>query len=712
MRKKTMSLLLGVLSLGLLFTANKCKSPDENQHHPGMKEDSTIHKHTNALIRETSPYLLQHAHNPVNWYPWGEEALNKAKEENKLLLISIGYSACHWCHVMEKESFENEEIAAIMNEKFVCIKVDREERPDIDQVYMDAVQLLSQRGGWPLNCFALPDGRPFYGGTYFPPNQWKQILDKVHAEYSGDKEKVIEFADRLTNGVASSDIIELNTQKPFFNKETLELTLNEWEKRFDDTDGGANRAPKFPLPNNYQFLLRYGVLSNNKTLLSHVELTLDKMALGGIYDQLGGGFARYSTDVIWKVPHFEKMLYDNAQLISLYAEAYQQFKKPLYKEVVYETIEFVSRELMAEKGIFYSALDADSEGEEGKFYLWNKEELQALLKEDYPLFESYYRIGKEADWEHGNNILLRNEMDEAFASSNQLNLEDWTAKLANMQEVLMKERDKRIRPGLDDKSLTSWNALMLKGLTDAYQVFGEKTFLDLAQKNATFLIQTQRKEDGGLWHSYKEGESKINGYLEDYSFTIEGLIGLYEATFDQKWLEEAKTLTEYTIKHFRNEENGMFYFTSDLDEKLVARKTELHDNVTPASNSSIAKSLFYLGHYFDNNVYLEMSTTMLNNVQNLMSKYGSGYSNWGISLLHHTFPFYEIAIVGEDANKTRQQFARKYIPNKVFIGSTNDANLPLLEHKYVPKETLIYVCLNKSCQLPTPDITTALKLVD
>lgn len=377
----------------MLATAfSRCDSTNPN-------EMTDKHEHRNALINESSPYLLQHAHNPVNWYPWGEEALQKAADENKLIIISIGYSACHWCHMMERESFEDTAVAKVMNDNFVCIKVDREERPDIDQVYMDAVQLMTGRGGWPLNCIALPDGKPFFGGTYFKKDQWVSVLERVVNEFNTNAEEVYEFADRLTSGVQQNELIALNGEAAAFEKSTLQTTLENWEAQFDKVEGGPNRAPKFPLPNNYLFLMRYASLFNDSEVDAHVELTLDKMARGGIYDQLGGGFARYSTDERWKVPHFEKMLYDNAQLVGLYSEAFTRYGKEDYAQVVRESLAFIERELSDKSGAFYSALDADSEGEEGMYYIWTKEELKSLLGEDFPLFADYFNVNSSGIWE-------------------------------------------------------------------------------------------------------------------------------------------------------------------------------------------------------------------------------------------------------------------------------------------------------------------------
>ena len=400
-----------------------------NSQHQENKTVEKQYKHTNALVNETSPYLLQHAHNPVDWYPWNEQTLDKAKVEGKLLLISIGYSACHWCHVMEHESFEDAEVAKIMNDNFICIKVDREERPDIDQIYMTAVQLMNQRGGWPLNCVALPNGKPFWGGTYFRKEDWKkQILGLANA-YKTEPNRAIEFADRLSLGIQQVENIGLNTEEVNFTWKDLNNMVSPWTERFDNTEGGTNGAPKFPMPNAYHFLLKYAHLANNKEVLNHVEITLDKMAFGGIYDQIGGGFSRYSVDKLWKAPHFEKMLYDNGQLVSLYSDAFLKFQKPLYKEVVFETLDFIERELMAENGAFYSALDADSEGEEGKFYVWNETQLKLFIREDFDIFKDYYNVNSKGLWEHGNYILLRKKTKKQIAKSIKFRLVIWKVKL-------------------------------------------------------------------------------------------------------------------------------------------------------------------------------------------------------------------------------------------------------------------------------------------
>jgi len=697
----------------LLLTFSACiQSPPQKNNTPKTeKMDTTTYKHTNSLINETSPYLLQHAHNPVNWYAWGDEALKKAEAENKLLLISIGYSACHWCHVMEHECFEDEEVAQLMNEKFICIKIDREERPDIDNIYMTAVQLMKQRGGWPLNCFALPNGKPFYGGTYFPKNNWMQLLNSIAGEYVNNPEKVIDFANKLTDGIVQSDLIQKTEDATAFNMEVLDVAVTRIKKQLDYVEGGTDQSPKFPIPNNYQFLLQYYYHTKDKELLNFIELTLKKMAYGGIYDQIGGGFARYSTDGYWKVPHFEKMLYDNGQLVSLYSEAYQLTKNPIYKRVVYQTLEFINRELTASNGAFFSALDADSEGEEGKFYVWTKEELTQLLGEDYALVQDYYNVNHKGQWE-GNQILLRNEDDEEIAKKFDLSVDDLLAKIDNINALLLDERAKRVRPGLDDKTLTSWNALMLKGYIDAYEAFNEPKFLAAALKNANFITKTQIRKDGGINHNYKNGTSNIDGYLEDYSFTIEAFIALYENTLDEKWLTVSDELSQYVMKHFHNKENDLFYFTSINADDIIARKMEIADNVIPASNSSMAKSLFLLGKYLDNTQYTDISFQMLKNVEKDMSNYIFNYSNWGILLLNQANSFYEIAITGKQTQGKIKELNTHYLPNKMIVGSIKESNLSLLQEKHVNGKTMIYVCYNKSCKKPVEQVAEALEQLD
>lgn len=673
-----------------------------------QKNDDTMKdkpRFTNELIHESSPYLLQHAHNPVNWMPWASAAFEKAKAEDKLVLVSIGYSSCHWCHVMEHESFEDEGVAKLMNDHFVCIKVDREERPDVDQIYMNAVQLMTGSGGWPLNCFTLPDGRPVYGGTYFPKDQWSQILQNLHYTYQKEKSKMLEYADNLTQGVQQSELIELKTEGVSFGTEKLDEMMVNWRRGFDSLRGGNNRAPKFPMPNNYDFMMQYAWHTGDTGVMNHVDLTLQKMAYGGIYDQIGGGFSRYSVDTLWKVPHFEKMLYDNAQLISVYAHAYQRSRLPLYREVVSATIGWLYREMYNGKGAFYSALDADSEGEEGRFYVWSEAELQAVLGDDFEFARNYYNVNGYGLWE-GNYILLRQLSDEQFATAHNLALEEVKTTALRVREKLLNARNERIRPGLDDKSLTSWNALMITALVDAYQAFGDEKLLTGAVTTANWIVRHQQKKDGGLYHSFKEGKSTIDGFLEDYCFTIEAFLKLYEITFDETWVNRADGLMQFAMTHFYDEKSGMFFFTSDQSTDLIARKMELSDNVIPSSNSSMAKALFRLGTLLANDDYLTLSRQMLANVYDGMEAYGSAYSNWGILAMNLVYPHYEVAITGESWKSLAAELNAYYQPNKILMGGTS-GSLPLLQGKF-NGASMIYVCVNKTCQLPVSEVPRAL----
>lgn len=675
------------------------------------------HDYTNDLIHETSPYLLQHAHNPVNWKPWNEKTLKQAKEENKLIIVSIGYAACHWCHVMEHESFEDTLVAKTMNSNFINIKVDREERPDIDQVYMNAVQLMTGSGGWPLNMITLPDGRPVWGGTYFKKGDWVDALKQIASLHEKQPEKLIEYATKLEQGIKEAELVEVNTNAINFNPDFIASSVKEWSKNFDRKDGGTKRVPKFMMPNNYQFLLRYGYQAKNEEILEFAKNTLTKISYGGVYDHVGGGFSRYSTDGKWHVPHFEKMLYDNAQLVTLYSDAFLLTKDPWFKDVVYETLEFVSRELTNPEGAFYSSLDADSKNitrelEEGAFYVWKKEELKKLLDEEYTLFSEYYNINSYGFWEKDNYVLIKNESDLKFAKKHKIDPKILYKKVKLWKSILHKEREKRSRPRLDDKTLTSWNALMLKGYLDAYRVFGEQKFLDAALKNGNFIKNTQLNKDYSLLHNYKNGKSTINGYLEDYAIVIEAFITLYQNTFDPEWLEISEQLTEYTLAHFFNADKNIFYFTSDQDPELITRTIEYSDNVIPASNSIMAKNLFLLSHYFDKSNYKEISEKMLHNIQPQINSYASGYSNWLDLMLNFSFDYYELAITGEKATIKLKELNKTYIPNKLVAGDIKESESVLLKNRFVEGKTLLYLCINNACKYPVENTDEVIQLLD
>ena len=674
------------------------------------------HQYTNSLINETSPYLLQHAHNPVNWKAWNTETLQEAKDEKKLMIISVGYSACHWCHVMEKESFEDSTVAAVMNKNFISVKVDREERPDVDQIYINAVQLMTGSAGWPLNVITLPDGRPVWGGTYFTKKAWLNSLEKMQKLYDKNPQNLIDYASKLEEGIKSMDLIEVNNNELNFIDFPIETTVKNWSTTFDNKYGGPNRAPKFMMPNNLNYLLRYGVKNKDKQILDYVYLTLDNIAYGGVYDHIGGGFSRYSTDMKWHVPHFEKMLYDNAQLVSLYSQAYKATKNPLYEEVVKETLEYIKKEMTHQEGAFYSSLDADSvsedgELEEGAYYVFNKEELKLQLKEDFSLFSEYYNITNYGKWEKGNYVLIRKKSDQEIIDEFSISQEELNQKKKNWKQLLLAYRNNRAKPRLDDKSLTSWNALMIKGYVDAYKAFQVPEYLNAAQTNAQFLIDHQLQENGALNHSYKDGKSTINGYLEDYAAAIDAFIALYEVTLNEFWINKANELAAYTFENFFDAEKNMFYFTSKEDEKLVARNFEYRDNVIPASNSMMAKNLLILSHHFDNKKYLSTASKMLHNVQPEIESYPSGFSNWLDLMANFQDNFYEVVVVGKDASKKIAELNARYLPNILIAGSTSESKKPLLNYRYIDGETLIYVCVNNSCKLPVSDISEALNFI-
>ncbi len=700
MRNNILIVLLSTIILLSLSCGQAQKNKNDN-----MKEN---HPFTNELIQESSPYLLQHAHNPVNWYPWGEKALQKAKAENKMLIISIGYAACHWCHVMEHESFEDVDVAKIMNENFICIKVDREERPDVDQVYMTAAQLITGSGGWPLNALALADGRPFYAGTYFPKANWIKMLAYFIDLQKKDPASLLKSAEQVTNGIHLSENVKFKEAGKTFALADLDKQFNSMKANLDFNKGGANRAPKFPMPSNWEYLLHYYYLVKNEEALKAVTVTLDNMALGGIYDHLEGGFARYSTDANWHVPHFEKMLYDNSQLVSLYAHAFQQTKNPLYKKVVYETLEFVEHELTSPEGAFYSSLDADSEGEEGKYYVWTKAEVDHVLGADAPIFSAYYNITSPGNWEHGNSILVRKETDEAVAKKFALTVPALHNRIDASKAKLMKIRGARVKPGLDDKVLSSWNALMLKGYTQAYRVFGDEAFLAKAIKNANFLLKTAIAESGEMTRNYKNSKASINALLDDYAFTIAAFIELYQATFDEKWLTEANKITGYALAHFFDPKSKMFFYTHNQYADLISRKMELSDNVIPSSNSEMAKNLFLLGHFYYNEDYVDKAKQMMINVADDVQRNIYFYSNWGILQAWFSGPLYEIAITGDGFKTKLQEFDQHYLPNIILLGGKTEGSLSLLEGKLVPGQTTIYVCRDKTCKLPVTEVEQAM----
>lgn len=700
-----------ILLIIILFVSCAKESENKTIFDNASEDRGVTHEFTNNLVNETSPYLLQHAHNPVNWHPWNEETLKKAQAENKLLVISIGYAACHWCHVMEEESFEDPEVAQIMNDNFISIKVDREERPDVDNLYMNAARLMTGSGGWPLNILAMPDGRPFYAGTYYPKDDWLKVLNHFVDLNKKDPNLIKTQADKVTQGINTIEDIPLIKKESSFVMEDLYKTFAGIKTKVDFEKGGKIEKQKFPMPALWKFLLHYNYLTEDPDAIAAVDVTLKNMFFGGIYDHLGGGFARYSTDENWAVPHFEKMLYDNAQLVDVYSQAWQKSKNPLYKQVVYESLDFIARELTAPNGAFYSSLDAQTDGEEGKYYVWTAEEIDSYLGKNSSLFKEYYNIKPEGNWEEKKNILQRVMTDHDFAGKYSISVTELKNKLEQGKKILIKEREKRTAPALDDKVLTSWNALMIKGYLSAYRAFNEKRFLDAALKNAQFLNKHAISKNGGITRSYKDGRTSIPGFLDDYTFVISAYIDLYQATFDEKWLHQANYLTNYTRENFFDRESGMFYYSHNDHSGLITRQKEILDNVMPSSNSEMAKNLLLLGHYFYDLKKKKTAEQMLVNMQNNLEQYPEFYPNWAIVQAMVVKPPFEVAIVGKDYKSIKEEMNNNFLPDILLMGGEKEGNLDLLKGKLIEGQTTIFVCKDHVCKFPVTTAREALQQI-
>ncbi len=658
----------------------------------------------NDLHLESSPYLLQHANNPVHWKAWSQESLKIAKQTNKLIIISIGYSACHWCHVMEHESFEDLDVAKTMNANFINIKVDREERPDVDAVYMKAVQVMTGRGGWPMNVVCLPDGRPVWGGTYFKKRDWINYLEQLQQLKNQEPDKLIQYADKLSIGLNALGIIEKNNETIDFDEKSLALLVQKWQKNFDLEFGGMAQVPKFMMPNNYNFLLRYGYQNNNEQLLNYVNLTLTRMAWGGLFDTIEGGFSRYSVDFKWHVPHFEKMLYDNGQLVSLYANAFKLTKNDLYKTVIEKTLLFVETNFLTNEFGFYSALDADSLNrenhlEEGVFYVWTKDELQLLLKNDYELFSQVFNVNDFGLWENENYVLIQNESLEEIANQNNIEVAFLENKKVNWEKLLLKQRKKRSKPRLDDKCLCSWNALMLNGYIDAYKALQNEHYLKIALQNANFICSNFLTQNGSLNHNYKNGKSTVNGYLEDYSAVIDAFINLYQVTFNESWLHIAKQLTDYCLDNFYDEETNFFKFTSIQDTPLITTHYDIEDNVISSSNSIMANNLLNLGIFYSNLHFEKIAQKMVDHILPNID-YPSAFANWLTVYLNLSDKNKQIAICSIEAINYVKKLNTSYLPDIILAGSTKNSELPFLKNRFLKNENLFYICKNKTCKLP------------
>ena len=684
-----------------------------------QEKTKTAHAHTNRLADETSPYLLQHAHNPVDWYPWGDEAFERARAEDRPILLSIGYSACHWCHVMERESFENEPIAALMNQSYVCIKVDREERPDVDAIYMGAVQMLTGQGGWPMTVFMTPDGRPFYGGTYFPPVDmygragFPRVLEAVATAWKEQRNDVeMQGQEILSNMQRGGDLTQ-GMSDSLLTPAILDSAFVVLSAQFDRTYGGFGGAPKFPQPANLDFLLRYHVRTGRAEPLAMVEKTLQQMALGGIYDQLGGGFHRYATDQTWLVPHFEKMLYDNAQLARTYAHAYQVTGNIFYKGIAEETLEYVLREMTGAEGGFYSAQDADSEGVEGKFFVWTVEEIEAELGErDAALFCDFYDVTAQGNWEGSNILHVVMDANEA-AARHGLSLAEAAHILDGSRMKLLHVREKRIKPGLDDKMLTAWNGLMLAAFAECASIFDRDDFRQAAVRNAEFVARTMTVRDAEghirLLRTSRNGEAKLNGYLEDYAFYADGLLHLYEATFDRRWLDNARDLTESMITYFGDAVGGGFYATSSDHETLIQRLKDWDDNATPSGNSVALDVLLRLSVLFGDDGYRQQAAQVLRKIAPLLEKHPYGFARLLGALDFYLAAPKEIAIVGTLADPETQSLLRTvnshYLPNRIVVQTdtplAGDTDLPLLANRpMIDGKPTAYVCENFACRQP------------
>jgi uncharacterized protein YyaL (SSP411 family) len=650
----------------------------------------------NRLIDASSPYLLQHAHNPVDWWEWCDEAFEKARREDKMVLVSIGYSACHWCHVMEHESFEDIETANLMNTHFVCIKVDREERPDVDQLYMDAIQLLTGRGGWPLNCFVLPDGRPVHGGTYFPKTEWQKLLKSLADFYVNKREEAMQYATDLTLGIRKLDVFPKSDSPSIINEEQITANINQLKSQFDIELGGFAWAPKFPMPNSWELILHQYCYTKDDMLLKAVNQTLTKMAEGGIYDQVGGGFSRYSTDVYWKVPHFEKMLYDNAQLVSLYSYAFLETKNDLFEKIVRQTLNYIQREMTSIDGLFYSAQDADSEGVEGKFYCWTHKDLKNILGTDEPVYSLYHSVDVYGNWEHGQNILYKTRTDQELQELTGLHMDEINAIIQRGHDKLMQARDKRIRPGLDDKIITSWNALMIKAYCDAYLVFGNQSYLESAKRAADYILNHQWQKPN-LMRILKNDKISIPAFAEDYALLCEALLKLYEASNMEQYAIHAYEIMQSAVEQFFDVEKSLFYFKSKNDVQLVSRKIDVNDDVIPGANSTFAKCLFVLGYLFDEPKYHQMVEEMVLRIQSKIEKYPMGFSNWMQLVLIKSKGFQQLIVSGSNAE--RPKFDKLY-PNLICLIKKSETQIPLLKDKPVTLHNTYYLCIDKTCGLP------------
>lgn len=657
----------------------------------------------NELHLETSPYLLQHAQNPVNWKAWNENSLKLAKEENKLIIVSIGYSTCHWCHVMEHESFEDEEVAKLMNNHFISIKVDKEERPDIDAYYMKAVQLMNQRGGWPLNMICLPDGRPVWGGTYFRKQNWMDALTKLNSLFLTNADEFYNYAEKLNENIADAGKAPNRIEKT--DSYDLTVLIENWHHYFDNNYGGYGNAPKFMLPNSLNFLQKYSYLTNDKAGLEFIDLTLTRMAWGGLFDTVQGGFSRYSVDDQWHIPHFEKMLYDNAQLLSLYADAYKRTKNPLFKEVLEKTIRFIAEEWSNGEGGYFSAYDADSLNEsgrleEGAYYSWTEEELEKIIKDnDFPVFKDVFNISPQRIWENKKYVLLQTEELNEIAAKHKLTSDELTLKKRDWEKCLKEARKKRTKPRLDDKTLTSWNAMLAIGLLDAYTALENKEYLKMAENIGLFIREKLMDYEGlNLKHTYKDGKATIDGFLEDYAFYISALIALHEHTLNADYLIRAKELTDKVVEDFFDTDSGFFFFSDKNHDGVIHNTVETEDGVIPSSNSRMVHNLLTLGLLFEDMNYSHIAEQMLETMKQRITQ-PIYYSNWLLAELYLNEPA-ELLVSGKDALTKVLEIRQNILAKTILSGNTEESDIPYFKGKFKPDKTQFFYCTNRVCMPP------------
>ncbi len=686
-----------------------------------------LHSFTNRLIKETSPYLIQHAHNPVDWFAWGEEALQKAKEEDKVILLSIGYSACHWCHVMEKESFEKEDVALLMNTNFVNIKIDREERPDLDHIYMDAVQAISGSGGWPLNVFLTPDAKPFYGGTYYPPvkafnrSSWTEVLQAIAQSWKERKNEIESQAENLTAHLTQSNNFTQIKFDPIINEAQNLFTIEQCRTMFDNIMkaadkewGGFGKAPKFPQTFIIQYLFRYQHFTNDEAALHQALLSLDKMLQGGIYDHIGGGMARYSTDNEWLAPHFEKMLYDNALLIDVLCDAWQITNDKKYKEAIQKTIDFIRTELTHQEGGFYAALDADSEGVEGKYYVWQKHEIESILGKDASLFCEFFDVTENSNWEETNILRILQPANE-FVVTRNIDYKEFNKMIQDCIQKLSTERTKRIKPSLDDKIILSWNALALKAIAKAAIVLQDKSLLELAERNFKFIETNFKKGDRSveMLHTYKGGVAKYSAFLDDYAYLIAACIQLYELNFDVIYLEKARQYTLYVLENFSDNENIFFFFTHSYQKDIIIRKKEIYDGATPSGNSIMATNLSKLSIIFDIPAWEQRASQMLFVLLDTVIKYPSSFGIWASLLLQNFVGLNEIAVAGTNSDELAKKITINYIPYRIIMASGKiNETYPLLKGKPDSLKSLIYYCKRYNCLNPFETINDLMAYIN